>query len=232
MKKSTVDLGNAERWQEELEENIRQIRVSLPYRSWTLSRNQRLYLPLKRLLDIVLSFTALVLLSPLFLIIAVLIKVTTHGPILFKQTRVGRSRQLFTIFKFRSMYLSAPPNLSTAQFDDMDGYITPLGKVLRKTSLDELPQLINVFLGQMSLVGYRPLIFKEVEIDNMRNQAGVYSIKPGITGYAQVNGRDNLTDPEKLAFDQRYLKNFSLLTDVKIFFQTFAVVIKHKDVKG
>lgn len=201
-----------------------------PYTMYYVTSMQRFYLPFKRFLDIIVSLLALIILSLPMLIVALLVKTTSKGPIFFKQTRIGQNRQLFTILKFRTMYLEAPANISTAELMDADGYITKLGSVLRRTSLDELPQLFNVLAGHMSLIGYRPLIFKESEIDHIRYQTGVYYLKPGISGFAQINGRDLVSVEQKAYFDRMYLERFSLLTDLRILLRTIVYVIRGEGV--
>ena len=155
----------------------------------------------KRLLDIVLSLTALIVLAPLLLVLALLVKLDSPGPALFKQKRVGRNEKLFDIYKFRSMYTSAPRDVATSELQNAESHITRVGRVLRKTSLDELPQLFNVLKGEMSLIGPRPLVPNEKDIHELRREKGAYRVRPGITGWAQVNGRDCVLPVDKARLD-------------------------------
>ena len=174
----------------------------------------------KRTMDILLSgFGILVLLLPLG-IVALAVFIDDPGKVLFRQYRVGRDGKRFRLYKFRSMKLDTPKYMSTAEVDDPDKYITRVGKFLRKTSLDEIPQLFNVFKGDMSLVGPRPLISDEYEIHQMRSAFGVYQVRPGVTGLAQINGRDTVSPAEKVRWDVKYLEHFGLLMDLKILLAT------------
>ncbi|HCN55704.1 sugar transferase [Leuconostoc citreum] len=169
----------------------------------------------KRLIDTTVAIIfGIVLIVPLF-IVAILIKLTSKGPIFFKQERYGKNSVPFTLYKFRSMKVLAPEK-SNQKFDDMDQYLTTVGRFLRKTSLDELPQLINVIYGEMSLIGPRPLARTDLPVIEARKLSGADQIKPGITGWAQVNGRNNITDAEKSQFDNYYARNISFRLDFKI----------------
>ena len=181
---------------------------------------------MKRFLDVLLSLLAIIFLSPLMLVICLIIICDDGMPVIFRQDRVGRGDKLFKIKKFRTMKNGAP-NLSTADFEESDEYITRSGKFLRRTSLDELPQLFNVLAGD---IGPRPLIPEESHIRDLRREYGVYSVRPGLTGWAQVNGRDCLSDEEKAEYDREYIERRSLLFDTKIFFRTIWVVLTGKDV--
>lgn len=178
------------------------------------------YLFFKRLADIVLSFCGLLVLLLPMLILSIAVFVDDPGKVFFRQYRVGRNGKRFRLYKFRTMKKDTPKYLSTMEVDDPDKYITRLGHFLRRTSLDEIPQLINVFRGDMSLVGPRPLISDEYEIHEMRTAFGVYQIRPGVTGLAQINGRDTVTPEEKVRWDVEYLEKFGLGTDLKILFAT------------
>lgn len=184
---------------------------------------------MKRFLDVLLSLAAIIVLSPLMLIISIVILIDNGKPVIFTQDRVGKDDKLFKIKKFRTMRTDAP-NVATAELEQSDAYITHFGKLLRKTSLDELPQLFNVLKGDMSFIGPRPLIPEESNIREIRRQYGVYAVRPGLTGWAQVNGRDCLSDEEKAAYDREYIEKESLLFDTKIFFRTIWVVLTGKDV--
>lgn len=151
---------------------------------------------IKRGIDLIISFLLLVILWPLFLILAGWIKLDSSGPVFFRQERMGKNGQPFKIYKFRTMYINAP-QLATASFENPEKYITKVGKWLRKSSLDELPQLINVFKGEMSIIGPRPLILKEKKVLSLRHANGAEAVLPGITGLAQVRGRDLVTDEQK-----------------------------------
>lgn len=189
------------------------------------------YTMIKRLIDIIMSSLGIIILSPLFLIIAILIKLESRGPVIFKQVRAGKDSEPFYIYKFRSMKMDAP-NKSTNDFKDADIFITKIGKFIRKTSIDELPQLFNILKGDMSIVGPRPVILKEVGLINLRKEYNVDSILPGITGWAQINGRDNIGDEEKVKYDHEYLVKKSIKLDIYIFFITVLKVIKRSDIKS
>lgn len=186
---------------------------------------------IKRILDISVSLVALIVLLIPFLIIALLIKFDSKGPVFFKQVRMGKDDVPFDILKFRSMYETAPHQMSTSQLDNPSQYVTTIGKFLRKTSLDELPQLINVIKGDMSIVGPRPLILSEKNVLNLRTRNGASKVLPGITGLAQVNGRDELPDDEKAQFDSYYAANVSLSLDFKIIMKTFIDVLDERGIK-
>lgn len=180
---------------------------------------------LKRFFDIAVSAVAILLLSPLLLLIAIAIVFDDGPPILFRQLRVGKGEKRFHIYKFRSMSTKAPSAVATNDLDDAYDYITRVGRILRKSSLDELPQLFNILKGDMSLVGPRPLIRQEREIYELRKREGVYAVRPGITGWAQINGRDNLSNEEKVKLDREYVDRQSLWFDIKILCKTVKVVL-------
>ena len=185
----------------------------------------------KRLLDIVLSLTALIVLAPLLLVLALLVKLDSPGPALFKQKRVGRNEKLFDIYKFRSMYTSAPRDVATSELQNAESHITRVGRVLRKTSLDELPQLFNVLKGEMSLIGPRPLVPNEKDIHELRREKGAYRVRPGITGWAQVNGRDCVLPVDKARLDGYYADHMSFGLDVKIIFFSVICVLTARGVR-
>lgn len=178
-----------------------------------------------RFLDILVSLFLLVLLSPLFFIIAIVIKLNSKGPVFFTQMRIGRDNELFKFYKFRTMKIGTP-NVATDKLDNSKNYITSIGKILRKTSLDELPQLINILKGEMTFVGPRPALYNQYELKEMRTTVGVHALLPGVTGWAQINGRDNNDDYEKTEHDRYYLNNKSLVLDAKILFRTVFKVLK------
>lgn len=174
----------------------------------------------KRAADILLSALGLIILLIPMLIEAIAIYVDDPGKVLFRQYRVGRNGKRFRFYKFRTMREDTPKYLSTSEVDDPEMYITRLGKFLRKSSLDEIPQLFNVLKGDMSLVGPRPLISDEYEIHRMRAKFGVYNVRPGVTGLAQINGRDEVGPAEKVRWDVKYLENFGPMMDLKILLAT------------
>ena len=186
---------------------------------------------IKRILDISVSLVALIVLLIPFVIISLLIKLDSKGPVFFKKVRMGKDDVPFDILKFRSMYETAPHQMSTSQLDNPSQHVTTIGKFLRKTSLDELPQLINVIKGDMSIVGPRPLILSEKNVLNQRTRNGASKVLPGITGLAQVNGRDELPDDEKAQFDNYYAANVSLSLDFKIIMKTFIDVLDERGIK-
>lgn len=180
----------------------------------------------KRTLDFIFALILIFFtLLPMF-VIAVIIRSESSGNAFFKQKRMGLGGRIFICYKFRTMYKSAPSNMPAANFSNRDRYITRVGCILRKTSLDELPQLFNVLKGDMSLVGPRPLICEEQDVHKERMEKGIYRLRPGITGMAQINGRNLLKDDEKIKNDAYYLENVRIWLDVKIFFKTFFKVAK------
>ncbi len=183
---------------------------------------------MKRVFDFTVSLLMLIVLFPFFLIIGLIIYIDAGRPVIFRQERVGKDNELFLIYKFRTMKTETL-NVPTAQLENVDEVINKSGRFLRKTSLDELPQLLNILKGEMSFVGPRPLIPQEDNIRKLRAQYNVFSVKPGMTGLAQVNGRDNITDEEKALFDKEYVENRSFLLDMKILFKTVIVVLTGKD---
>ncbi|CEP81545.1 sugar transferase [Paraclostridium sordellii] len=188
------------------------------------------YTMIKRLIDIIMSSLGIIILSPLFLIIAILIKLESRGPVIFKQLRAGKNSEPFYIYKFRSMKMDAP-NKSTNDFKNADVFITKIGKFIRKTSIDELPQLFNILKGDMSIVGPRPVILKEIGLIKLRKEYNVDLLLPGITGWAQINGRDNIGDEDKVKYDYEYLIKKSIRLDIYIIFMTVFKVIRRTDIK-
>ena len=184
---------------------------------------------MKRLFDIIASLLMLIVLSPVFLIVSIIIIADDGLPVIFRQHRVGRGNELFYIYKFRTMR-NGTRNVASGNLSESGECITKSGRFLRKTSLDELPQLINILQGSMSFVGPRPLIPEETEIRELREKYNVYSVRPGMTGLAQINGRDNLTDEEKAEYDREYVENHSLFKDFGIMFKTVFNVLSGKDV--
>jgi len=184
----------------------------------------------KRLLDIVLSFCGIVLLSPFFLLLAIAIKVDDPGPVFFQQTRVGIHKTYFQILKFRTMKTSTPHDIPTHMLDDPDRYITRVGRFLRKTSCDELPQIFQIFTGKMSIIGPRPALWNQEDLIVERDKYGANDVRPGLTGWAQINGRDELSIPIKAWFDGEYVKKMSFLFDCKCFLATIRSVLRHEGV--
>ena len=213
------------RFDEEIYENA--ITIDL---SNVANKASALYSISKRTMDIVSSLVGLILLSPLFLLVAILIKLDSKGPIIFKQIRIGKNSKPFYIYKFRSMKIDAP-NLSTEEFINASDFTTKVGKFIRKTSIDELPQLVNILKGDMSIVGPRPVIEREVRLLELRKECNVDSILPGITGLAQITGRDNIDDYEKLKYDFEYLSKRNLVLDIKIIINTVLKVAKSEGIK-
>ena len=186
----------------------------------------------KRGFDIFFSLIAIIILAIPMMIIALWIKIDSpHEKVLFKQERIGINNVPFTILKFRSMRDDAPHQMATENFENPEMYITRVGKILRKTSLDELPQLLNVLKGDMSIVGPRPLIPKEKYVLKLRNEYGANKILPGITGLAQVHGRDQVTDENKASYDGKYALNVSLLLDVSIIMKTVSDVVRSRGIR-
>lgn len=184
---------------------------------------------MKRVLDFLISLFALIILSPLFLIVSVGVLISDGSPVFFRQKRVGKNNELFEIYKFRTMKRGTE-NVASNDLSDADVKITRFGRILRATSIDELPQLLNILNGSMSLIGPRPLIPEETRIRELREKYNVYSVRPGITGWAQVNGRDNVSAEKKALLDKEYVEKQSLMLDIKIFFMTIHQVLCRKDV--
>lgn len=184
----------------------------------------------KRFFDIFISFIGLLMLLPVFIILAILIYWEDGGPIFFIQQRVGRYNVPFYIYKFRSMRIEAPHDCATGELDNPDKWITKIGKWIRKTSLDELPQLINIIKGDMSIVGPRPVVLTETELISLRKLYGANQIRPGLTGWAQINGRDEVSVMRKAILDREYKTRISFLFDLRIFLETFGNVLGEKGI--
>ena len=184
------------------------------------------YLKFKRFYDTLGAFIGILILSPLYLVIMILIKVDSKGPILFKQKRIGRNKKHFNILKFRTMKIDTPKETPTHMLENPEQYITRVGKILRKTSLDELPQVINILKGDMSIIGPRPALWNQFDLIEERDKYNVHKLYPGITGYAQIKGRDTLPISDKAALDGEYVKRISLWLDIKIFVGTFISIFK------
>jgi len=184
------------------------------------------YLKIKRLIDIVFSLIGLIALSPIFLILIIAIKLDSKGPVLFKQKRVGIHKTYFNILKFRTMRIGTPKDTPTHLLENPKQYVTKIGKFLRKTSLDELPQIWNIIVGQMSIIGPRPALWNQYDLIEERDKFGVNDVVPGLTGWAQINGRDELPIDVKARLDGEYVQRMSFGMDVKCFFWTIVYVLK------
>lgn len=196
-----------------------------------MTDKQKHYLVVRSVIDRILAGIALVILSPLFLIVSIAQKISAPDePIFFLQKRVGKNAHCFNIIKFRTMKSSAPKNVATGDLADPQIYISRLGRFLRDSSIDELPQLVNVVNGDMSLIGPRPLVYTEREIRFLRRWYGVYQVTPGITGWAQVNGRDTVDIYDKVYYDREYVQNVSLKFDLKVIWKSVLVVLGRKGV--
>ena len=184
---------------------------------------------MKRLFDLTMSLSAAMVLAIPMLIVAILVKLTSPGPALYWSNRVGRNNEIFKMPKFRTMRIDTPA-VATHLLNNPDRWLTPVGKFLRKSSLDELPQLWSILVGDMSVVGPRPALFNQDDLVALRTAKGVHMLTPGLTGWAQVNGRDELPIPVKVEFDEYYLKNHSFILDMKIIFQTAVKVVRREGV--
>jgi len=184
----------------------------------------------KRLIDIVLSFLGIVILAIPMVIIAIMIKSDDPGPAFFKQKRVGLHKKFFQVYKFRSMKMSTPHDVPTHQLENPEQYLLKIGAKLRKYSIDELPQLFNIFKGDMSIIGPRPALWNQDDLVAERDKYGANDVKPGLTGWAQINGRDELEIPVKAKFDGEYVEKLSFGFDCKCFFGTIKNVVKHEGV--
>jgi O-antigen biosynthesis protein WbqP len=185
---------------------------------------------IKRFIDIVLSFLGIVVLSPLFLVLIIAIKVDSRGPILFRQKRIGIHKTHFYILKFRTMYTDTPKDMPTHLLANPDQYITRVGKFLRKTSLDEMPQLINILKGDMSIIGPRPALWNQYDLMEERDKYGANDVMPGLTGWAQINGRDELEISVKAKLDGEYVRKLSFVFDLRCFLGTIMSVLRHDGV--
>ena len=188
------------------------------------------YRYIKRIIDILLSGLAIIILSPLLLILCIAIKLDSPGPIFFTQKRVGIHKTYFQIYKFRTMRTDTPKDMPTHMLANPEQYITKTGRFLRKTSLDELPQIFNIFKGGMSIVGPRPALWNQDDLVAERDKYGANDVTPGLTGWAQINGRDELEIPVKAKLDGEYVKKYGFTMDVRCFFGTFLSVLRQDGV--
>lgn len=184
---------------------------------------------MKRVLDSILAGVFLIVFSPLFLIVAILVKCTSKGPAFYKQRRIGLNNKEFVIYKFRTMKIDTP-TVATNLLNNPQSYITSIGGFLRSSSLDELPQLINIIKGDMSFVGPRPALYNQYDLIDLRTQNGIHMIRPGLTGWAQVNGRDEIDDSEKVRFDRYYLEHMGIVFDLRIIILTAVNVFLRKGI--
>lgn len=189
-----------------------------------------MYLKFKRFMDMILSFVGLVLLSPVFAIIMLLIKKDSEGPVFFKQKRIGIHKTHFEILKFRTMRIDTPKNCPTHLLENPEQWITKVGDFLRKTSLDELPQIVNIFLGDMSIVGPRPALWNQYDLMEERDKYGANDVLPGLTGWAQINGRDTSELEDKARYDGYYVKHMGIKMDAKCFLGTIGSVLQRDGV--
>ena len=202
------------------------IRHAIQEHAWKLTPRQKRYLMWKEGIDRIIALAGLLVLAIPMLLIAIVQKISSpHEPFFFLQKRIGKGGKCFHIIKFRTMKTSAPPNVATSELEVPEQYISRLGGWLRRLSLDELPQLINVVKGDMSLIGPRPLVWTESEIRYLRRYYGVYAVRPGITGWAQVNGRDTVNMIDKVAYDRSYVRNVCLRFDLLILWKTIWCVL-------
>ena len=184
----------------------------------------------KRLIDIILSGCGIIVLAPVYLILALAIKIDDPGPIFFRQKRVGIHKTHFNILKFRTMKMETPRDMPTHLLENPDQYITRVGKILRKTSVDELPQIFQIFTGKMSIIGPRPALWNQYDLIAERDKYGANDVRPGLTGWAQINGRDELPIEVKARFDGEYVERMSFLFDCKCFLGTILAVLRHDGV--
>lgn len=196
----------------------------------SLSGGQRVYAAAKYLLDFIIALAATAVLLIPMIILSILIKLDDAGPVFFAQKRIGKDQKTFMMYKFRTMRADTPHDMPTHLLTDPEQYITRIGKFLRKTSLDELPQLLNILLGHMSIVGPRPALWNQFDLIEEREKYGAHQVRPGLTGWAQINGRDELEIPVKAALDGAYIEKFGPVMDLKCFFGTFGILFTGKGV--
>ncbi|MEH7466457.1 sugar transferase [Priestia megaterium] len=189
-----------------------------------------MYLKIKHIFDFLFSLIGLILLSPFFIAIILAIKFESRGPVLFKQKRIGRGKTHFFIYKFRTMKVDTPKDMPTHLLENPEQYITKTGRFLRKTSLDELPQILNILSGSMSIIGPRPALWNQYDLIEERDKYMANSVKPGLTGWAQINGRDELPIKKKALLDGEYIQKMSPLMDIKCFFLTIVSVLRSEGV--
>lgn len=213
------------KWVREKDKEIRRME-NQEMTSNKIKKKKRVYCFIKRLTDVVLSAVGILLLSPLLLILIIAIKIDSKGPILFKQKRVGLYKKHFNILKFRTMRIDTPKDTPTHMLENPDQWITKVGKFLRKTSLDELPQIINILKGEMSIIGPRPALWNQYDLIAERDKYGANDVKVGLTGWAQINGRDELEIEVKAKYDGEYTEKFGIKMDLRCFFGTVFSVLR------
>lgn len=194
-----------------------------------LSIRQKIYLPFKRFFDILLSLLTIIVFSPLYIVLAILVKCTSKGPMFFRQERIGKYKKHFMILKFRTMRVDTPKDVPTHLLENPEKYITGVGRFLRKTSLDEMPQVFNIFVGHMSIVGPRPALYNQDDLVAERDKYHANDIIPGLSGWAQCNGRDTNSIERKAELDGEYVKRFNIWFDIRIIFRTFFQALFGKD---
>lgn len=195
-----------------------------------LSKKQKSYLAVKYSVDFVLALIATIILLPVFAVIALAIVIDDPGPVIFSQDRVGIHKKIFKMYKFRTMKVHTPHDVPTHLLENPEQYITRVGRFLRKTSLDELPQFFNILFGQVSICSPRPALYNQYDLIEARDRSGVNEIRPGLTGWAQINGRDELSIEEKASLDQYYLEHLGPWMDLKCFFGTFLPVLRQEGI--
>ena len=195
-----------------------------------LTSGQKFYLYIKYTLDFILSLVGLILLAVPMLVLMLIIKIDDPGPVFFRQKRVGKDQRTFYMLKFRTMRSDTPRDMPTHLLKNPEQYITRVGRFLRKSSMDELPQIINILMGHMSLVGPRPALWNQDDLNRAREAYGVHQVRPGLTGWAQINGRDELEIPVKAALDGEYVRSLGPIMDLKCFFGTFLAVFSARGV--
>ena len=189
-------------------------------------KEKKTYIKIKRVLDFLLSLVGLIVLMPVFILLIIAIKIDSKGPVFFKQKRVGIHKTHFNILKFRTMKIDTPKDMPTHMLENPEQYITQVGKFLRKTSLDELPQIINILKGDMSIIGPRPALWNQYDLLEERDKYGANDVMPGLTGWAQINGRDELEISVKAQLDGEYVEKMSFAFDIQCFFGTIVSVLK------
>ena len=195
-----------------------------------LTKKQKFYLYIKYTLDFIVSLAGLIVLAVPMLVLMLIIKIDDPGPVFFRQKRIGKDLKTFQMLKFRTMKTSTPKDTPTHLLKNPEQYITRVGRFLRKSSLDELPQILNILMGHMSVVGPRPALWNQYDLMEEREAYGVHQVRPGLTGWAQINGRDELDIPVKAALDGEYVRRLSPMMDLKCFFGTFLAVFSAKGV--
>lgn len=191
---------------------------------------KKVYPKTKKIIDIVLALLAVIILWPALLVIAILIKIESNGPVLFRQKRVGKHKNHFYILKFRTMRIDTPKDIPTHMLSNPEAFITKIGKFLRKTSLDELPQIFNIIKGEMSIIGPRPALWNQYDLIDERDKYGANDIMPGLTGWAQINGRDELSIEDKARLDGEYVQRMSFSFDIRCFWDTVISVLKREGI--